>query len=94
MVSALSCDLEGNPLNFVYKKRSDFNQAVGLGKMIQKLEADIPGGILIFFPSYDAMNFMITTWDHQQVKFNRDVFSEERGGKEFEVVFKRYLKRV
>ena len=94
MVSVLSCDLEQHTLNFVYKRRSDFQQAIGLGKMIQNLEVHIPGGILIFFPSYEAMQFMITTWDQKLIKFNRDMFAEAKGSAEFEVVFKRYLKRV
>lgn len=70
MVSVVSVDpTTKNPLNFVYKNRSNHTQALGLGKFIQSLEIHIPGGILLFFPSYEAMQFMINTWDNQQVKF-------------------------
>jgi len=45
-------------LNFVYEKRKDYNRIIGLGKLIKKLEVNIPGGILIFFPSYDLMSYI------------------------------------
>ena len=64
MVSVVQCDLDLKPLNFVYKRRNDFQQGVGLGKLIQKLEVNIPGGILLFFPSYEAMSFMMKTWEN------------------------------
>ena len=48
----------------------------------------------MFFPSYEAMQFMINTWDNQLVKFERDMFYEAKASKEFEVCFKRYLKRI
>ena len=55
MVSVVQCDTNKNSLNFVYKRRSDHTQALGLGKLIQTMEVHIPGGILLFFPSYEAM---------------------------------------
>jgi len=58
------------------------------------MEVNIPGGILLFFPSYEAMTFMMTTWETALIKFQRDMFFENKGTKEFESVFKRYLKRI
>jgi Rad3-related DNA helicase len=54
----------------------------------------IPGGILLFFPSYESMQFMMQTWENQLIRFNRDMFFEEKGSKEFGIVFKRYLRRI
>ena len=55
MVNVIQCTLDKKPLNFVYKRRSDFEQAVSLGQFIQSMEKNIPGGILIFFASYESM---------------------------------------
>ena len=67
---------------------------IGLGKFILKLEKDIPGGILIFFPSYDLMNFITSEWDQSTIKFEREIFLEEKNGKEFDHIFKKYKKRI
>jgi len=31
---------------------------LGLGQFILSVEADIPGGILLFFPSYEMMSWV------------------------------------
>ena len=63
MVSVVQADLHRNPINFVYARRKSNEQAMGVGHFIQKVQRDIPGGILIFFPSYDLMNYITTEWD-------------------------------
>lgn len=55
MVNVVANTLDRKPLNFVYRKRNDHEQAVQLGKLIQSLEKTIPGGLLVFFPSYECM---------------------------------------
>ena len=67
---------------------------MGVGHFIQKIEKNIPGGILIFFPSYDLMSHITTEWDQAQLKFDREVFAEARKGKDFEQVFKAYRKKI
>ncbi len=44
--------------------------------MIKSLESEIPGGILIFFPSYEMMQFILSEWDQAQLKFEREMFQE------------------
>ena len=65
MVNVVACTFEHRQLNFVYKKRREFDQAVSLGRFIKQLEPTIPGGILIFFASYEMMQFILSAWDHQ-----------------------------
>jgi Rad3-related DNA helicase len=93
-VNVVSCTMDKKPLNFVYKRRTDFDQSVQLGKFIKSVEVEIPGGILVFFASYEMMAFTMKTWDHQQVTFEREMFCETKGQKDFEVVFKKYIKRI
>lgn len=65
-----------------------------MGRFIEKMEKNIPGGVLIFFPSYENMQFMLTTWDTAQVNFDRECFSEAKMATDFETTFKKYLKRI
>jgi len=94
MVNVVQHDFNGNMFNFVYSKRKEHSQIIGLGQFIASLEKDIPGGILIFFPSYDLMNHILTEWDQAQLKFERECFQEEKTAKDFESIFKKYKKRI
>jgi Rad3-related DNA helicase len=94
MVNVISCTHDKKTLNFVYKRRSDFEQAVSLGQFIQLMEKNIPGGILIFFASYESMAFTLKTWDNQQINFQREMFSEAKTAKDFDSIFKKYIKRI
>lgn len=94
MVNVITCTHDKKQLNFVYKRRSDYDQAVSLGIFIKKMEVLIPGGILVFFASYEMMQYTMKQWDHQQIKFQREVFCEAKTVKDFEEIFKKYLKRI
>lgn len=65
MVSVVQYGLGENPpqFNFTYDRRKDHNMISALGRLIQKLEPHIPGGILLFFPSYELMQHVLTVWD-------------------------------
>ena len=76
MVSVIQSDFNKNQINFLYNKRKDHSQIIGLGQFIKTLEKDIPGGILLFFPSYDLMGHILNEWDQAQLKFDRECFQE------------------
>ena len=59
MVNVIQCTHDYKQLNFVYKRRTDYDQALSLGHFIKKMEVNIPGGILIFFASYEMMLFTL-----------------------------------
>ena len=80
--------------NFTYDRRKDHKQTVELGNMIKKLEPYIPGGILVFFPSYDLMQHVLNVWEEGLLKFDREIFLEAKGSGEFKKVFDRYLRKV
>ena len=40
------------------------------------------------------MQYIINTWDNNLIRFQRDMFYEAKGAKDFEQCFKRYLKRI
>ena len=94
MVNVVQSDLHKEKINFVYSNRRNHNQALSIGSFIKKLEPNIPGGILIFFPSYEMMQFMTAAWDEAQLKFERETFQESKSSKEFDELFKKYRKRI
>eukprot|EP00347_Sterkiella_histriomuscorum_P009407 403341333 len=94
MVSVVQCDFNQHQFNFVYDRRKNYDQIIGLGKFIQKLEKNIPGGILLFFPSYELMAEIMSIWDQQQILYQRQQFKEAKNGKEFKEIFDKYLKCI
>lgn len=55
MISILSKGEKGNSLNFSYKSRDDENLLRDLAKALIKISDSTNGGILVFFPSYLAL---------------------------------------
>jgi Rad3-related DNA helicase len=96
MVSVVQCGLsdQTSNFNFTYDRRKDHKQTLELGNLIKRLEPSIPGGILVFFPSYDLMQHVINVWEEQLLKFDREMFLEAKGAGEFKKVFERYLRKV
>ena len=58
------------------------------------MEPHIPGGILLFFPSYDTMQHVLGIWEEQLISFDREMFREAKMATEFKAVFDRYIRRV
>jgi regulator of telomere elongation helicase 1 len=96
MVSVVQCGLGENPsgFHFTYERRRDHRQTVALGELIKRLEPSIPGGILLFFPSYDMMQHVLGIWEEQLISFDRELFREAKQASEFKLVFERYSRRV
>ena len=94
MVSVVQCGFEQYSFNFTYDRRKDHKQTVSLGAFIRRLEQKIPGGILLFFPSYDLMQYVLSVWEEQLIRFEREIFREAKGSKEFKEVFEKYLRKI
>lgn len=58
------------------------------------IEKEIPGGILLFFPSYEFMTNTYKLWQDSQLQFTRKVFMEQKDMKEFDTTFKKYMNRI
>ncbi|EEH39578.2 60S ribosomal protein L28 [Paracoccidioides lutzii Pb01] len=48
--------------DFTYAKRNDESLIMGLGRTIAALCRVIPDGLVVFFPSYDYLNQVLTIW--------------------------------
>ncbi|KAL7750807.1 hypothetical protein RI367_003764 [Sorochytrium milnesiophthora] len=56
----------GVALNASYSTRTDRNYKIDLGNTIVNFAKAIPGGLLVFFPSYSVMNDCFNTWKEPQ----------------------------
>ncbi|PPR81757.1 hypothetical protein GOBAR_AA38960 [Gossypium barbadense] len=78
----------------------DIKSQDSLGKSLEEIFKIVPGGCLIFFPSYKLMKKLSDRWHNtgqwSQLKARKPLFVEPRGGdqEEFETVLKGYYNSV
>ncbi|CAH8357116.1 unnamed protein product [Eruca vesicaria subsp. sativa] len=83
-------------LNASYKTADAYPFQDALGKSLEEICSIVPGGSLIFFPSYKLMEKLCTRWREtgqwSRLCLEKDIFIEPRGGTtgEFESVLKGY----
>ncbi|KAF2535000.1 hypothetical protein F2Q68_00019327 [Brassica cretica] len=84
------------PLNASYKTNDEYPFQDALGKSLEEICSIVPGGSLVFFPSYKLMEKLCTRWREtgqwSRLCLEKDIFIEPRGGAtgEFENVLKGY----
>ena len=61
-VASMMVGVGGKKLEADYKSRSDENKVAELGRTVLEILRLSPGGALVFFPSYSAMNQYFTMW--------------------------------
>ena len=62
MISVLTQGINKNGFNFNYNNRDNTAMFADLGKTLCQLATRVPGGILLFFPSYRIMERCYETW--------------------------------
>jgi regulator of telomere elongation helicase 1 len=62
LVRVLGKGVSGKALTSTYNRRDDIDYITELGNTIISLTKVIPGGVLIFFPSYGVMETCIEKW--------------------------------
>lgn len=85
----------GVDLMSTYKNQQEFRYQDSLGELLLQYTHVVPGGILMFFPSYHLMDKLATRWQETGVwaKINalKTVFQEPRQtGKEFDALLEQY----
>ncbi|GMI82426.1 hypothetical protein like AT1G20720 [Hibiscus trionum] len=87
-------------LDASYKTADQYAFQDALGKSLEEIFKIVPGGCLIFFPSYKLMEKLCDRWRNTgqwlQLKARKPLFVEPRGGnqEEFETVLKGYYDSV
>ncbi|KAL1099865.1 hypothetical protein V6Z11_D05G189700 [Gossypium hirsutum] len=87
-------------LDASYKTADQYAFQDSLGKSLEEIFKIVPGGCLVFFPSYKLMKKLCDRWHNtgqwSQLKARKPLFVEPRGGnqEEFETVLKGYYNSV
>ncbi|KFK44187.1 hypothetical protein AALP_AA1G226000 [Arabis alpina] len=88
------------PLNGSYKTADTFSFQDAIGKSLEEICTIVPGGSLVFFPSYKLMEKLCTRWREtgqwSRLCLKKDFFVEPRGGAqdEFDSVLKGYYDSI
>ena len=80
------------PFRFTEKTKSKTDQLENLGLVILGLSKIVPGGVLVFFSSYERMQNTLNYWSDKtnildHINLNKKVFAEKKGTKEFNKMF-------
>ncbi|RLN97186.1 hypothetical protein BBJ28_00007138 [Nothophytophthora sp. Chile5] len=86
-------------LSSTYKNQQEFKYQDSMGQLLLQYSQVIPGGVLMFFPSYSLLNKLSTRWKQtglwdQMEKF-KTVFTEPRNaGKDFDALLDEYKSTI
>jgi len=62
-ISILRNGIQSSEFKFDYQTRENFEMHDDLASTIAKIASRVPGGLLIFFPSYKLMNDIYERWN-------------------------------
>lgn len=97
-ISILKRGLHNNEFKFDYNSRDNWEMINDLGLTIARVAEKIPGGILIFFPSYKQLNDTYDNWEQseilQMIRRHKQVYREPSNIAEYQMVIDRYYKAI
>ncbi|XP_060530733.1 regulator of telomere elongation helicase 1 homolog [Cylas formicarius] len=97
-VKVLSVGPDGETLNSNYQNRNNPNYKTSLGRSILNLTRVIPGGLLIFFPSYPIMQSCLDFWQGNGMWSNiaaqKAIFVEPKQKEAFAVAMASYYQKI
>ena len=86
------------PFNFNYANKDNFEMLDELGTTISRLAKHVPGGLLMFFPSYWLMDKVYERWKESGVLFDiqkqKMVYREPKRAAEYQMVMDRYYSAI
>ena len=66
-ISIMSKSESGVQFNFTFQNKDNFEMMDELGETIAKIAKHVPGGLLIFYPSYRIMDNVYERWEKSGV---------------------------
>ena len=88
----------GRPLEFSFKSRDDTATMVELGRVICNICNMVPGGVVIFYPSYAYENKVFAHFDKTgvlaRIQKKKEIFREPKKGSEMDKVLKDYARNA
>ncbi|KAF7829472.1 regulator of telomere elongation helicase 1-like protein isoform X1 [Senna tora] len=98
---AIICTGQGNyPLNASYKTADGYTFQDAVGRSLEEIFKIVPGGCLVFFPSYKLMEKLCSRWSEtgqwSRLNAEKTLFVEPRGGNQddFELTLKGYYNSI
>lgn len=81
-------------LEFTYSRRGDMESLDELGRILLNLSRIVPGGVVVFFPSYrseeDAVRRWRSTKQYDQIQAKKTIYSEPKQSGELAEVLAQY----
>ncbi|KAI0366702.1 DNA repair helicase [Pilatotrama ljubarskyi] len=88
----------GGELQFKYQQRGDESLIAELGQILLNLTNVVPGGMVVFVPSYAFLNAVTKQWKSSglldKLNAKKKVFSEPQQSNEVEVVLRDYSSEI
>ncbi|KAI3656877.1 hypothetical protein MP638_004233, partial [Amoeboaphelidium occidentale] len=84
--------------DFSFSKRGDLALKLAAGDAVMNMSKIIPGGLVVFFSSFNLMFDMMEAWKHDPLwttmKNHKDVYIEPRNNKETDAVLQKYKESI
>ena len=72
MVNILNKGNSNGTFNFIWKERFNDGMFKEMGETIVQLVKTVPGGVLVFFPSFSFMGTVISNWRNNSLFIEMD----------------------
>ena len=86
------------PFNFSYQNKDNLDMLTQLAITIASIASKVPGGMLVFFPSYWMMekcyNHWAATENLQKIDKHKKVFMEPKKASEYQIIMDRYYGEI
>ena len=66
-ISIMKRSVNDVEFNFSYQNKENMNMIDELGRTVARIAKNVPGGLLIFFPSYWLMSNIFERWESNEV---------------------------
>ncbi|KAG7164976.1 regulator of telomere elongation helicase 1-like [Homarus americanus] len=97
-VGIVSKGPDGFSLNSSFRNRSDPRYIASLGQTILNFSRVIPGGLLVFFPSYSIMRFCRDEWQNSgiwsKISIGKPIFVEPQTKEEFNSAMEEFYIKI
>ena len=97
-ISILRRGVGSSEFKFDYQSRDNHEMIDDLANTIGSIAQRVPGGILIFFPSYRLMNDTYERWEKsrtlQAIQKHKPVYREPSKASEYQIIIDRYYSAI
>ena len=97
-ISIMKRSVNDCDFNFNYQNKDNMEMLDELGKTVARVSKHVPGGLLMFFPSYRLMNDVYERWEQSNVLHEleqiKTVYKEPKKATEYQYVMDQYYSSI